>query len=103
MNYANAFIGLRFHASISSLIDNIPFLAIAYMPKVESLFKEIGHREWYIKLDEIDEATLIMHFSQIWRSTRQIKKELTKLRSIFQKRALKNFSLLADLLGIEQR
>jgi polysaccharide pyruvyl transferase WcaK-like protein len=103
MSYTNAIIGERFHASIFSLINNIPFLGIAYMPKVESLFKEMGHREWYIKLDEIDEATLIMHFSQIWRNSKPVKEELAKFRSFFQKRALKNFSLLANLLGIEQR
>lgn len=103
MNCTNAIIGERFHSSIFSLINNIPFLGIAYMPKVESLFKEMGHKEWCIKLDEIDEVTLITRFTQIWRNSKQIKQELAKFRSIFQKRALNNFSLLASLLGIGQR
>ncbi len=76
MRRTDVVLGERFHGVILSLNNNIPFFGISYMPKVETLFKEIGHEEWQIRLDKISPKALIDGFERIWGKRNELKEDI---------------------------
>lgn len=48
----NIMIGMRLHSLIFAIQNHIPIIGIAYTPKIERLFDEIGIREFCLKVDE---------------------------------------------------
>ncbi|MCD6162698.1 MAG: polysaccharide pyruvyl transferase family protein [candidate division Zixibacteria bacterium] len=92
---ADIVIGERFHSIIFSIIAQKPFIGISYLPKVERLFSEIGHKEWCVNLDNIDEDSLIKRFDNIWIEKDEIKLELADILISLRKKALLNFEILS--------
>ena len=91
-------LGERFHGVILSLNNKIPVFGLSYKPKVERLYQEIGHDDWYVKLDSLTPATLIEGFQRIWDKRDSLKDDLEQAFAQLQGKALRNFPLLEELL-----
>jgi polysaccharide pyruvyl transferase CsaB len=91
-------LGERFHGVILSLNNKIPVFGLSYKPKVERLYQEIGHDDWYVKLDGLTPATLIEGFQKIWDKRDTLRDDLERAFAQLQGKALRNFTLLEELL-----
>lgn len=98
MARCNMILGERFHGVILSLNNRVPAFGISYKPKVERVFKEINHPEWYIRLDEMTPETLYNAFKKIWDIKETLDDELLKAFKLLESKAQKNFTLLAEWL-----
>jgi len=92
-------LGERFHGVILSLNNKIPVFGIAYKPKVERLFREIDHNDWYVKLDEMTPAALIDGFQKNWDKRETLEGELRRAYELLAGKSLRNFTLLAEMLA----
>ncbi|MBN1210983.1 MAG: polysaccharide pyruvyl transferase family protein, partial [candidate division Zixibacteria bacterium] len=98
MARCNMILGERFHGVILSLNNRVPVFGLSYKPKVERLFKEIGHEDWFVRLDEMTPEALIEGFRKIWDVKETLDDELQKGFKLLENKALRNFTLLVELL-----
>jgi polysaccharide pyruvyl transferase CsaB len=87
------FIGLRLHALIFSLMNNVPMLGISYDPKVESFMKTV--EQPYVALDKLNRMPEILN--NIILNKENIKKRIEKKKTLLREKAKQNFDLLWKL------
>jgi len=98
MARCNMILGERFHGVILSLNNRVPVFGLSYKPKVERLFKEISHDDWFIREDDMTPEALINGFQKIWNEKETLDDELQKGFKLLENKALRNFTLLAERL-----
>jgi len=58
-------LGMRLHSIITSIICQVPFLALAYSEKVQELLKEKGFEERMVLLEEITNINLVERYRKV--------------------------------------
>ena len=79
-------IGMRLHSIILAIKYGIPFLAIPYWNKVESLLNETGLEDLLIPLNEISSERIGQRFLSIISESIDLKKKIEKGRSVVEER-----------------
>jgi len=52
------FIGTRFHSCIFAMMENVPTMAISYLPKTEFIMKDLGFSDRFVDINSVDEGLL---------------------------------------------
>lgn len=61
----DVFVGTRFHSCILALLEGIPTVAIAYLPKTNGVMNDLGLSDHVIDINNVTGQQLIDHFEQM--------------------------------------
>lgn len=92
----DAVVSMRLHGVIFALAQALPVLGISYMPKVERVFREIGHLDWQVPLEGLSGDGLISAFTPIFADRTAVREELLRVRDALRRGALENFRLFEE-------
>lgn len=93
------FVGVRLHSLIFAAINCVPFIAISYDPKVESLIKEMNYQP-KITTENITKDKLIKSYKIIKENKIEIKKRIDRIVKDKNQRVQASISkLISDLKG----
>jgi polysaccharide pyruvyl transferase WcaK-like protein len=92
----DAIVSMRLHGVIFALAQALPVLGISYMPKVERVFRDIGHLEWQVPLEGLTANGLISAFTPIFDERTAVREELARIRDDLRRGALENFRLFEE-------
>ena len=73
----DVFVGMRFHALLLSLVNQVPFVAVAYDTKCWRLIEEIDYPH-AVELEKLEAKTLIEHYQNAIKTVDATKKQLTR-------------------------
>ena len=99
----NVVVGEKLHSVILALNVGVPCVGIAYEPKVQSLFEEMGHPEWSVTPEQVQSMELTTCFRRVWEARDRIRSELVAIQAGLKKRSLMNYALLNRLLVADAR
>ena len=90
-------VGMRLHALIFAAAVGVPFLGIAYDPKVESFVAAAGQE--LVALEETALDALAERIMKAWNDRNALASRLAKIVPAMRAAAAENFRLAAELLG----
>ncbi|MEJ6950258.1 polysaccharide pyruvyl transferase CsaB [Natronospora cellulosivora (SeqCode)] len=93
-------IGVRLHSLIFAAVNNVPFVAVEYDPKVKAFLEMISLTSG-IDIENLDSKKLLRISESIWKNREQFKGVLEQQGSQLNKLALNNFITVLDM--IEER
>jgi polysaccharide pyruvyl transferase WcaK-like protein len=75
LRQCDVFVGMRFHALLLSLVNQVPFVAVAYDTKCWRFVEEINYPH-AVELEKLDLQTLQQHYETAVRTTTETKEQL---------------------------
>jgi polysaccharide pyruvyl transferase WcaK-like protein len=75
LRQCDVFIGMRFHALLLSLVNQVPFVAVAYDTKCWRLIEEIDYPH-AVELEKLDIKSLLQHYQAATKTADATKKQL---------------------------
>jgi len=98
----------RMHSMIFAIDAKIPFVALSYLPKSESMLTEAGLDDWKLSLPDlasdavdISTETLIAKFETIASDLKANRDKVCAANAFFLTRARKNIEVAAEILSCE--
>lgn len=91
-------VGMRLHALIFAALQGVPFVGVAYDPKVEGFLNTLGTTA-ACELSSIKGTVLTDSILRIWRARKEEAALLKKKTASLREKALENGALLATLLA----
>lgn len=88
-------IGARYHSLIFSIIENVPYIAVNYHPKVESLTKLFSWK-YVVALNEVSPSNIIPWVENVVDKRNRLKKEIAENYKILNKKSWDNTRLLKN-------
>lgn len=100
-SHLSLIIGMRFHALIFATINNKPFLALDYDPKVRNYIYSIGLPELLLNMNQLTVKNVNNKIEYIRDNKEKIKSILNSATEQFQKKAIMSSNMLKEF--IEQK
>ncbi|SDJ27751.1 polysaccharide pyruvyl transferase CsaB [Salimicrobium halophilum] len=99
MKHCETVIGMRLHSLIFASIMGVPFSAISYDKKVESLAKRTGLWDYSTTLEDFTAATLLGSVKQVFDDREKLARDLDKAQQELRQEALHNVEILKQRFG----
>ncbi|MGI5865655.1 MAG: polysaccharide pyruvyl transferase family protein [Myxococcales bacterium] len=94
-------VGMRLHFLIFSAMQQVPFVALPYAPKVAGFVEELGLA--VPPIERLNPGKLIAHLDRSWDQRDQLRDHLKHEMGRLKQRARQNNEILVDLLTRERR
>lgn len=94
-------VGMRLHSLIFSASEGIPFLSIAYDPKVEAFTRVAGQDE-PIKLDGLTASVVTSRIIDAWNRKNELSKRISERLPKLHAAAIENAELACGLMSQEE-
>lgn len=78
LQQCDVFVGMRFHSLLLSLVNHVPFVAVAYDTKCWRFVQEVGY-EHALELEKLDVKSLLEHYEHAVKAAAKTKKQLAKI------------------------
>jgi polysaccharide pyruvyl transferase WcaK-like protein len=89
-------VGMRLHFLIFASLQNVPFVALPYAPKVNGFLDDLGIE--MPPLEQVSAGRLIAHIDHAWDRRRQLQARINRALPALRERALENTELAARLV-----
>ncbi|HCF61681.1 MAG TPA: polysaccharide pyruvyl transferase, partial [Myxococcales bacterium] len=94
-------VGMRLHFLIFSAMQQVPFVALPYAPKVAGFLEELGLSA--PPIERLNPGKLIAHLDRTWDGRGQLRDHISNQLRGLRQRARQNNEILVDLLTREGR
>lgn len=101
MKYFDLAVGMRLHFLIFAALQEVPFVALSYSPKVEALLNDFEIDIPPIHL--VNSGRLIAHIDRSWDQYNDIKRKIRRIVPDIKTRSLKTSRLAIDFLKDQNR
>jgi polysaccharide pyruvyl transferase WcaK-like protein len=89
-------VGMRLHFLIFASLQNVPFVALPYAPKVGGFLNDLGIE--MPPLEQVSAGRLIAHIDHAWDRRRQLQGRIGRALPPLRERALENTDIAGRLL-----
>jgi polysaccharide pyruvyl transferase CsaB len=89
-------VGMRLHFLIFASLQNVPFVALPYAPKVNGFLNDLGIE--MPPLEQVSAGRLIAHIDHAWDRRRQLQGRIGRALPALRERALENTELAVRLV-----
>jgi polysaccharide pyruvyl transferase WcaK-like protein len=90
-------VGMRLHFLIFASLQNVPFVALPYAPKVSGFLDDLGIE--VPPLEQVSAGRLIAYIDHAWDRRRQLQARIRRALPALRERALQNNEIAVRLLS----
>lgn len=90
-------VGMRLHFLLFAALQNVPFVALSYAPKVGGFIEDLGMA--MPPLRQVNAGRLIAHIDQSWDRRRELQRQIARALPRLQRAARENNRIAVDLLA----
>lgn len=91
-------VGMRLHSLIFAGTMTVPAYGIIYDPKVKHFMERLGQQQYTVALEQLAVDRVVADLEHLWQHKAKVQRELKDSMARLQPLALKNATILANLL-----